>query len=246
VDISACPLFRCPAALLLLLANTLEFDVASIKLAKDYPGQILDSTPGRLRLVSMEPTTMIRNAYHLTWEASLTGFPSWADKDCFDVEAKADEDPAIKLPEARDRNMLRLQSLLVARFNLKFHWETKQQRGYALTVGKKVPTLTPADPAITKRTTQGRGLLRCQSCPLSSLAAFLSNFLKRPVETQTQIQGTYDFNLNFEPLDADISTDTQFPSLFTVLKDQLGLKLEPKTIAVPTMVIDHIDRPTPN
>jgi len=26
----------------------------------------------------------------------------------------------------------------------------------------------------------------------------------------------------------------------------LGLKLEPKTIAVPTMVIDHIDNPTPN
>jgi len=228
------------------LSLILEFDVASIKPARDYPGQILDSTPGRLRLVNMEPTTMIRNAYHLAWDASLTGFPAWADKDSFDVEAKADEDPSIKLPEARERNMLRLQALLVDRFNLKFHWETRPQRGYALSIGKKGPTLTPANPAITKRTSVGRGMLRCQSCPVSSLASFLSNFLKRPVEDQTQIQGTYDFNLKFEPLDTDSAADTQLPSLFTVLKDQLGLKLEPKTIAVQTMVIDHIDHPAPN
>jgi len=240
--VTACALFFA----LPLLANTLEFDVASIKVARDYPGQRLDSTPGRLELLNMEPTTMIRNAYHLVWDAQLTGFPAWADKDSFDVEAKVEEDPAIKLPEARERNMLRLQALLVSRFNLKFHWETKQQRGYALTVGNKGPSLTPANPAITKRTTSGRGLFRCQSCPLSSLSAYLSNSLKRPVEDQTEIQGTYDFSLKFEPLDADITTDSLLPSLFSVLKDQLGLKLESKTITVPTMVIDHIDRPTPN
>jgi uncharacterized protein (TIGR03435 family) len=72
----------------------------------------------------MEPTTIIENAYLLTMPGQLAGFPSWADHECYNIEAKADiADPAIALTQARDQNLLRLQSLLANRFQLKTHWE---------------------------------------------------------------------------------------------------------------------------
>jgi uncharacterized protein (TIGR03435 family) len=36
------------------------------------------------------------------------------------------------------------------------------------------------------------------------------------------------------------------PVLFTALREQLGLKLEPDTAAMDVVVIDSVDRPTPD
>jgi uncharacterized protein (TIGR03435 family) len=74
----------------------------------------------------------------------------------------------------------------------------------------------------------------------------LSNFVERPVQDDTNIQGVYDFNFAFEPLDAAPSSDTGLPSLFTALKDQLGLKLQPRNLVVQTLIVDHIERPSGN
>jgi hypothetical protein len=79
--------------------STLEFEVASVKPVKDNDcgGQKFRNTPGSLEVLNMDPTTMIRNAYQLVMEGQISGFPAWADHNCFDIEAKADEDPAIEL-----------------------------------------------------------------------------------------------------------------------------------------------------
>jgi uncharacterized protein (TIGR03435 family) len=36
------------------------------------------------------------------------------------------------------------------------------------------------------------------------------------------------------------------PSLFTAIQEQLGLKLQPSRIVRDTLIIDHVERPTPN
>jgi uncharacterized protein (TIGR03435 family) len=36
------------------------------------------------------------------------------------------------------------------------------------------------------------------------------------------------------------------PSLFTALTDQLGLALRPETMTLPVVVIDSVEKPTPN
>jgi uncharacterized protein (TIGR03435 family) len=234
--------------------STLTFDVASIKPVKDsdFPGQRFRNTPGSLEILNMEPTTIIENAYRLTMPGQLAGFPPWADHDCYNIEARVDtQDPTIELKQARDQNLLRLQSLLADRFQLKTHWENRPQHAYVLAVvedKKKSSRLNPSSSSTAHFTRQGQGTLLCQSCSMSTLAVFLSSFLQKPVEDQTGIQGLYDFNLKFEPPDSSaLSTDdTSLPSLFTLLKDQLGLKLKPKNILVQTLIVDHIEHPRPN
>ena len=194
----------------------------------------------------MEPTTLIGNAYRLVMEGQLAGFPAWADREFFDIEAKADEDPTLDLTVARERNLLRLQSLLASRFQLRSHWESKVQHGYALAIGKKGPKLKRSDPGSVHQTRQGQGTLFCTGCSIANLEFFLSNFVKRPVQDETGIQGIYDFNFAFEPFDYVSSSDSGLPSLFTVLEDQLGLKLEPRNIVVQTLIVDHLEHPSSN
>ncbi|MGB7137608.1 MAG: TIGR03435 family protein [Acidobacteriaceae bacterium] len=70
----------------------------------------------------------------------------------------------------------------------------------------------------------------------------------RLVIDKTGLTGLYSFTLNWSPqrLNAPASPDATGPSLFTALKEQLGLKLEPSKAPVPVVVIDAVAAPTPN
>jgi uncharacterized protein (TIGR03435 family) len=65
-----------------------------------------------------------------------------------------------------------------------------------------------------------------------------------PVIDKTGVAGGYDIKLDFA---ADLATDPSLPSLFTALRETLGLKLEAQKVPVEMLVIDHLDKvPTPN
>ena len=74
----------------------------------------------------------------------------------------------------------------------------------------------------------------------------------RPVVDQTGLPGTYDFSLNWlpdrsgNPSGATESPDAQEPSFDEALKDQLGLELKPTRARIRTLVIDHVEQPSPN
>lgn len=74
---------------------------------------------------------------------------------------------------------------------------------------------------------------------------------------QTGLTGTYDVNLEWsvpvqQPLPAaqNTSSGLQQPddglSLFTALEEQLGLKLQSTKGPVDVIVIDHVEKPTPD
>jgi uncharacterized protein (TIGR03435 family) len=89
---------------------------------------------------------------------------------------------------------------------------------------------------------------------LSQLATMLSGFVGANVIDRTGLTGRFDIELSWAdtsdgrggiPLDADDVPD-RGPSLANALEDQLGLKLQRTTGMAEVLVIDRIERPTPN
>src|SRR5579862_3860162 len=72
--------------------------------------------------------------------------------------------------------------------------------------------------------------------PVSTLAQMLISAVEAPVIDRTGITGQYNFNLKFAPLTAQ--ADDHLPSIFAVLQDQLGLRLEAIKGPVEVLVID--------
>jgi uncharacterized protein (TIGR03435 family) len=65
----------------------------------------------------------------------------------------------------------------------------------------------------------------------------------RDVINDTGLSGVWEFSLEFAP---SADTTGEKADIFTALKDQLGLKLEAGTAALDVLVIDVVNRPTPN
>jgi uncharacterized protein (TIGR03435 family) len=77
----------------------------------------------------------------------------------------------------------------------------------------------------------------------------------KPILDQTGLDGRYDIDVTYTPeafsaaalaqrrgtLPPGVNVDPNGPNLFTALEEQLGLKLQPKKLPVPVLVIDHIE-----
>jgi uncharacterized protein (TIGR03435 family) len=94
---------------------------------------------------------------------------------------------------------------------------------------------------------------------VKQLAANLSNWLDRPVVDRTGLKGGFDFTLDWSPDQqpqydavgapirrADVPVDRTGPSIFTAVEEQLGLKLDAVKGLVDVVVIDHVERPSPD
>jgi len=121
----------------------MAFEVASIKQnASDEPTHTnvglsdLDEGPpngGLFSAVKFLLTSYIGFAYKLTpsqVELLRTQLPKWATTERFDIQARADGSPT------RDQMRLMMQSLLVDRFKLAVHFETRQLPAFALVLAK--------------------------------------------------------------------------------------------------------------
>ena len=75
---------------------------------------------------------------------------------------------------------------------------------------------------------------------------FLGRQLDRPLIDKTGLQGLYDVTLQWSPEPAQSTRPSDFPSLFTAVQEQLGLKLQATKAPVEVLVIDHVERPTPD
>lgn len=100
-------------------------------------------------------------------------------------------------------------------------------------------------------TPPGALMLRGQS--MSALAYALTQTLARVVVDRTGLSGAFDADAQFNPdglpgwaPPAPGSPNRDAPSLFGVLQEELGLKLESTRGPVDVLVIDHIEHPTPD
>ena len=191
----------------------------------------------------------------------LVGLPSWTKSEHYDVEAKVDYEDVPKWKAlSLTQKSLALQPLLVKRFNLQFHHETRERPTYSLVVAKNGPKLHKAQHVETSpngtgspdrtgdrdRSTVTPGKMVLKGASLSLLANLLSSQgLSHAVIDKTGLTGLYDITLRWSPDDVG-SSDASLPSLFTALQEQLGLKLEYNKNPLDVIVIDRIEKPSPN
>ncbi|HEV2646252.1 MAG TPA: TIGR03435 family protein [Acidobacteriaceae bacterium] len=64
----------------------------------------------------------------------------------------------------------------------------------------------------------------------------------RIVEDKTGLNGIFNCDVTWAREGANVSGR----SFFTAIQEQMGLKLQPEHGPVETIVIDHIDQPSPN
>jgi uncharacterized protein (TIGR03435 family) len=76
------------------------------------------------------------------------------------------------------------------------------------------------------------------------LTDWLSSNIGQPVIDLTGLTGAYDYKLEWLPDHA--TGDSNAPSIFTAVQEQLGLKLESTKHAVDVLVVDSAERPSEN
>ncbi len=103
-----------------------------------------------------------------------------------------------------------------------------------------------------------RGELNGANVKVAMIADQLSRIVGRSVIDKTGLTGSYDFNLKYLPegaapmgrgpesAEASAPSDSQMPSIFAAVQEQLGLKLEGQKGPVDLYIIDRLEKPSEN
>jgi uncharacterized protein (TIGR03435 family) len=259
-------------------APTLEYEVATIKPNKSDIAPAAMVTDDGLDMRNVPLRILLSIAFGLSGDR-ITGGPDWLN-DRYDISAKMDPavGDALKKMNPLDRRTARqrmMQALLIDRFKIVYHRDTKELPVFLMVVAKGGPKLQEGKPADASPEGVGGtgtlqfgegGLLTFKAMPLSSLLQILSLQVGRAVLDKTGLTGRYDFTWQFNqgvaggggrgaaqppsggPGSANpaASADSEPPSIFTVLQEELGLKLDSGKGPVEIIVIDQIERPSGN
>jgi uncharacterized protein (TIGR03435 family) len=270
VEIADAPPIRAKSA----PAKDPRYEVASIKLNKTWlPGTktgLWYLPGGGLKVTGLTTRWLIEIACDVPiWKDYVSGGPKWLDEDRYDIEAKAepgiirDDMPDTALKETQHQM---LRALLADRFKLELGEEKKEVPVYVLTVEKGGPKLAKAaerdcaaENSLCHHVSGGRTQgLSGYTVNMSDLADILSVFTDRSVQDETGITGSFDIKITgwSDSLRSSGSgaadgreespDPSVVPDLFTVLREQLGLKLEARKRTVKTFVVNNIERPSGN
>jgi uncharacterized protein (TIGR03435 family) len=187
-------------------------------------------------------------------ESQIADAPGWFMDARWDIDAKSEN----RLHSNEETNVM-LQHLLEERFSLKLHRETRERPAYVLTLAKGGPNFKPSEKASTNVHSSARGF-SVENGDMPALTGLLSTALGRPVVDQTGLTGHYDLSVVWDDapvrdaglpgaqgLDAQaLATPDEHGSIFTAVREQLGLRLNGARVAVDVLVVDGAKRPTPN
>jgi uncharacterized protein (TIGR03435 family) len=251
-----------------ITAATPRFEVVSVK--RSVPDNPENGTvrprPGSLTAVGISVATLIRSAYELQ-AAQLVGAPSWVHDERYDIQARAPGATRAEIDVMR-------RALLYDRFGMRTHAETRELPVYALmpvnpgalgpglkAAGKCAegpPVDAPGQPLPCGVLQSGAGQLNAAGVTMESLASIVMNMAQytgvdRIVLDRSGLTGSYFFQLRFRPVErgggpsvAPNPDAVQRPDFFTALREELGLRLEARSAPIEVLVIDRIERPTPD
>jgi uncharacterized protein (TIGR03435 family) len=238
------------AATMIAQVTSAKFESAPIKATQELEGRSRYFTdPEKLTLHNQTLKECVRIAYDVKVARVVAGGAKWIETQRFDIEAKA----AFVLDDREMKAMLR--ALLLERFRLTFHRETKMVPGYALVVAKGGLKTREVQPGPSRMSTR-RGSMTGENVSMANLVQALSDVTNTPVIDMTAVPGVFTFALEWMPdlvqpgsLTADEQEPTVLPdmprgpSLFGAVQEQLGLKLEGRKLPLEVLVIDQAERP---
>ena len=248
---------------------TLTFDVASIRQASPTESGLrvsVNSPPhtSRFEVTNLPIKALIQIAYG--FDMPVTGAPDWTENTFYTVQARSDEATDARLAkltvnEVRLEKRNAIRALLADRFGLKTHTETRESSIYNLVVDKGGVKMdvTPAPPppadgqapppppaAVFDAHGTAQGLeFDASNAVMRALCGVLSSQVHAPVIDKTGLTQSYNFKLQMQG-DWSVSNPESWPSIYTAVQEQLGLKLVAVRESVPNLVIDRFTKPTDN
>lgn len=187
--------------------------------------------------------------------------PDWLGSARYDISAN------VPLGSTLEQARQMLKNLLIERFRMAVHHETKYFPAYDLVIYKGKPKLTtstaehvaahastetsptiPDKPRLAGRGYGGVWSIRGEAAPISALASWLGGFgpqLGGRVVDKTGITGYFDFTLEYSR-SLDSQSDTA-PYVVDAIQEQLGLDLQESKLALDLLVVDRLEKkPSPN
>ena len=254
----------------------LVFDVASVRPSQPgAPSATLRRLPdGSFSATNQTLSSFLTLAYQIQI-FQLVAAPTWVSTERWDIEAKTSGTAPPQSTGQAPSDLLMLRALLEDRFQLVTRREVQNTSVYALVADRNDARLGPqirrppddfcarmraaaAAPAPDNPREcglRGDGLggnaatFRARGVLLSDFARTLSGQVQRIVIDRTGLTGEWDFDLAFTPLRLRPSVGDaalESASIFTALREQLGLKLESTQAPVEVLVIEKVERASPN
>jgi uncharacterized protein (TIGR03435 family) len=229
-----------------------SFDVASIKPSTVWKAggegsssrSQIEHSADSLTMRNIDLNEMVQWAFGLQ-PYEISGQSKLGDKR-YDVRAKS------AVPVSVSQIKVMLQGLLATRFKLTVHHEPKKTSVFELVVAKGGAKLPPnkADqlPTSSARENLPRvvdGGFIFANTSMTEFAEQLSQLrpIGLPVLDRTGIKGVYDITLKSA---ASAILQADGPSLFTLIQEQLGLKLIAAKDVIPILIVDHAEEPSEN
>jgi uncharacterized protein (TIGR03435 family) len=230
---------------------------------------------GRFSLTGAHALTLILQAYDLK-EFQVQGAPAWLASERYDIDAIAGDATVEQtrgmlraLLEDRFRLQVRRESRIMEVYEL-----SPARGGLKLTAAKDGDCVSfdfrssaPPPPIGTvlcggfvRRIVNGApdriDRLEAAGVALSALVTVLEHETDRRIVDRTGATGTFTVKLEFAPnvaafdtgppISAPSATAAPGLSIFTALQEQLGLRLATTRAPVDVLVIERVERPTPN
>jgi uncharacterized protein (TIGR03435 family) len=226
------------------------FEVATVKPSDSVrDGSTIRNNPGRFQTVNTTLAQLIQYALPAQ-KFQVVGGPGWIRDARFDITASTGQsDSDVKNQAERlARIRSRLRHLLEDRFQLQLREEQREMPVYALEVEKGGARMKASEPLGNVNTNGGAAgsTMNGKGLTMVRLAEVLSGIVERPVNDETGLAGAFDVELKYSSDTANAETALAFPSLFTAMKEQLGLRLTGKKGTAPVWVVVRAEKPGEN